>query len=248
MQKSARRFFILITSLLISLIHLPVAFARSAIGARNLPLSPVPAVPLTKPEPVLKSVYDSLQLQFKGLSQQAFDYAKQGLDALVREGKIVNDSILSIVDFSLPSSKKRLFVIDLKRYKVLFQSLVAHGRNSGRENAVHFSNQQESFMSSPGFYITGDTYDGKNGYSLKLIGLEKGINDRAYDRGIVIHGADYVSQDYVNAQGFIGRSQGCPAVPVHLNRSIINAINNHSCVFIYHPDYVRRSPVLRGQF
>lgn len=248
MQKSTRKFYILISSLVISLIHLPVAFAKSAIGTKTIHHSPlsIPVSPV--PEPVRKSVYDSLQLQLKGLSQQAFDYAKQGLEALIRDGKLVNDSILSIIDFSLPSSKKRLFVIDLKKYKVLFQSLVAHGRNSGRENAEHFSNQQESFMSSPGFYVTGDTYDGKNGYSLKLVGLEKGINDHAYDRGIVMHGADYVSQDYVNAQGFIGRSQGCPAVPVHLNRAIINSINSHSCLFIYHPKYVSRSPVLSAQF
>jgi hypothetical protein len=179
------------------------------------------------------------------MSRQAYELAVQGMQKLIREGQLLNDSILSIIDFSLPSSEKRLFIINLRSYKVLFNTLVAHGRNSGRERALHFSNRESSYMSSPGFYITGDTYDGKNGFSLKLVGLEAGINDHAYARGIVVHGADYVSQDFVNAQGFIGRSQGCPALPVHLTRQVINTIRNHSCLFIYHPGYEKRSTLLR---
>ena len=239
MVKGSKRLYILITSLLIALVHLPVAFAKSAIGTRTVHY----ADPVAPPEK--KSVYDSLQLQLRGMSQQAFDYARKGMEALLLEGKLLNDSILSIIDFSLPSSQKRLFVINLKQYKILFNTLVAHGRNSGRGHAEHFSNKEESFMSSPGFYVTGTTYDGKNGYSLKLIGLEPGINDHAYDRGIVVHGADYVNQEYVNAQGFIGRSQGCPAIPVQITRPLINTIRNQSCFFIYHPGYVKMSPLLK---
>ena len=194
--------------------------------------------------PGLKSVYDSLHLNLKGLSQQAFDFAKQGLKKLIEEGKLLNDSIVSIVDFSKPSSEKRLFILDLKNYKVLFNTLVAHGRNSGREIATYFSNQNSSFMSSPGFYITKETYEGKNGYSLKLEGIERGINDNAFERGIVIHGADYVCDAYINSQGYIGRSQGCPAVPVEANRPIINTIKNGTCLFVYHPSYISRSSVL----
>jgi hypothetical protein len=242
MSKGSQRLYLLITSLLIALLHVPVNFARSAVGIRTAR----PAIKIAIPE---KSVYDSLQLQLKGMSRQAFDYAKKGMDALLQEGKLLNDSILSIIDFSLPSSEKRLFVINLNQYRILFNTLVAHGRNSGRERAEYFSNEEESFKSSPGFYITGTTYDGKNGYSLKLIGMESGVNDHAYGRGIVVHGADYVSQDYVNAQGFIGRSQGCPAVPVHICRSLINTIRNYSCMFIYYPGYERKSPLLkRAQF
>ena len=99
-------------------------------------------------------------------------------------------------------------------------------------------------MSSPGFYTTGTTYEGHNGYSLRLEGLEKGINDRAMERAIVIHGAPYVSEDIVRRQGFSGRSQGCPAVPLTVARPLINTIRNGSCVFVYHPDYVRRSHIL----
>ncbi len=194
--------------------------------------------------PSIKSVYDSLHLSLKGLSQQAFDFAKQGLQKLVEEGKLFNDSIISIVDFSLPSNQKRLFVLDIKNYKVLFNTLVAHGKNTGREVATSFSNQNESFKSSPGFYLTKETYEGKNGYSLKLHGLERGINDNAFERGIVMHGAGYVCDAYVNSQGYIGRSQGCPAVPVAVSRPIINTIKNGTCLFVYHPSYISRSSVL----
>ena len=159
----------------------------------------------------------------------------------------MNRTILSIVDFSLPSYKKRLFVIDMEHYKVLFNELVAHGRNTGREWATSFSNQSESYKSSPGFYLTRETYEGKNGYSLKLQGLENGINDRAYERGIVMHGAPYVNAALANAQGFIGRSQGCPAVPVQSSRPIINTIKNGTCLFIYHstPAYLSASKWLK---
>jgi hypothetical protein len=100
-------------------------------------------------------------------------------------------------------------------------------------------------MSSPGFYVTRETYEGKNGYSLKLDGLERGINDNAYERGIVLHGAEYVCDNFVNTQGYIGRSQGCPAVPVQASRPIINTIKNGTCLFIYHPSYIQRSLVLQ---
>ncbi len=247
MRKNIRGFYLLLSSFLITLLHLPVAFAKSATGTRVTQPLPVPAVSFAKlpnATPVLKTVYDSLQLNLAGLSRQAFEYARQGLNNLIAEGKLLNDSILSIVDFSQPSNKKRLFVIDLKRYKVLFNTLVAHGRNSGREWAQYFSNQNESYKSSPGFYVTRETYDGKNGYSLKLEGLEKGINDHAYDRGIVIHGAEYVCNAYVQAQGYIGRSQGCPAVPLQVCRPLINTIRNGTCLFIYHPGYIKKSVVL----
>jgi hypothetical protein len=192
----------------------------------------------------LRSAYDSLSLDLKGLSREAFDYAREGFSKLVEEGKLVNDSIISIVDFSLPSSKKRLFVIDLKNYKVLFNTLVAHGRNSGREFAKTFSNQNSSYMSSPGFYVTRETYEGHNGYSLRLDGMERGINDKALERGIVVHGAPYVSEQIVNMQGFSGRSQGCPAVPVQYAKPLINKIKNGTCLFIYSPGYINHSKIL----
>ena len=249
MKKRFKGFYLLVSSIIIGLLHLPFAFAKSASGAKLFYHPPVdPAVKTNTSAPVipaLRSVYDSLHLGLKGLSQQAFDYAKQGLSILAAEGKLLNDSIISIIDFSEPSNKKRLFVIDLKHYKVLFNTLVAHGRNTGREWATSFSNQNSSFKSSPGFYITRETYEGHNGYSLKLDGMERGINDNAYERGIVMHGAAYVCDDLANAQGFIGRSQGCPAVPVQVSRPIINTIKNGTCLFVYHPSYINKSPILR---
>ncbi len=249
MKKKIKGFYLIVSSFVIAILHLPFAFAKSATGTKVF-LHP-PADSTTKTivaaAPVitsLKSVYDSLHLSLKGLSQQAFDFAKQGLQKLMEEGKLLNDSIISIIDFSQPSNQKRLFVLDVKNYKVLFNTLVAHGRNSGRELATSFSNQNESYKSSPGFYMTKETYEGKNGYSLKLEGLERGINDKAFERGIVMHGASYVCNEYVNSQGYIGRSQGCPAVPVQLNRSIINTIKNGTCLFVYHPSYISRSSVL----
>jgi hypothetical protein len=250
MKKKFKGFYLLVSSVVIALLHLPFAFAKSATG--NKIFHPAPVVPVVNPgaapvPPVsfIRSVYDSLHLNLKGLSQQAFDYAREGFDKLIQQGKLANQSIISIIDFSLPSNKKRLFVIDLKNYKILFNTLVAHGKNTGYENAVSFSNQESSFKSSPGFYVTQETYEGKNGYSLKLEGLERGINDNALQRGIVVHGAPYVSDERANTPGgFVGRSQGCPAVPVQVSRPLINTIRNGTCLFIYHPSYVDRSVIL----
>lgn len=182
-------------------------------------------------------VYDSLSLAMRGLSKQAFDYAVKGLEELNEEGIVTNDSILTIVDFDQPSYQKRMFVLDVKNFKVLFNTWAAHGKNSGREMAQSFSNINESNKSSLGFYVTGDTYSGSKGFSLRLSGLEKNLNDHAYQRAIVLHGASYVSQKFINSMGFIGRSHGCPAVPVELNKPIINTIKNGSCLFIYNSAY-----------
>jgi hypothetical protein len=250
MQKKLKGFYLLLSSLFIAALHLPFVFAKSA-SSRIFPKTTIPAVETLSNDNVIttsfrRSVYDSLQLQLTGLSKEAYDYAKKGFEKLVTQGKVVNNSIISIVDFSQPSSKKRLWVIDLKNYKVLFNTWVAHGRNSGRDMATSFSNQESSYKSSPGFYVTRETYRGSHGYSLKLDGVEKGINDNAYNRAIVIHGAAYVNPALIASQGYIGRSLGCPAVPEKLATPIINTIKNGSCLFIYHPTtaYVNRSTLL----
>jgi hypothetical protein len=250
MQKKLKGFYLLLSSLFIAALHLPFVFAKSA-SSRIFPKTTIPAVETLSNDNVIttsfrRSVYDSLQLQLTGLSKEAYDYAKKGFEKLVAQGKVVNNSIISIVDFSQPSSKKRLWVIDLKNYKVLFNTWVAHGRNSGRDMATSFSNQESSYKSSPGFYVTRETYRGSHGYSLKLDGVEKGINDNAYNRAIVIHGAAYVNPALIASQGYIGRSLGCPAVPEKLATPIINTIKNGSCLFIYHPTtaYVNRSTLL----
>jgi hypothetical protein len=192
-------------------------------------------------------IYDSLQLNSLGLSKQAFIEGLKGYNILRSQGKLNNDNIISIVDFSLPSTEKRLFVIDLENYKLLFNTYVAHGRNSGKEYANHFSNSPHSHMSSLGFYVTLSTYYGDNGFSLRLEGEEKGINDNAESRAIVIHPADYVSEGTVKSLGYLGRSNGCPALPKKVSAPIIKIIKDGSCFFVYSDNqkYISRSPLLQ---
>jgi hypothetical protein len=182
------------------------------------------------------SLYDNMRLDTTDLSREAFENALTGFAHLEEKGRIRNPDILSIIDFSLPSGKKRLFVIDLKNKLLLFNTLVSHGRNSGRDIANTFSNQVNSFKSSLGFYVTGDTYNGEHGYSLRLQGEEAGINDNALSRGIVMHSADYVNESLVKSQGYIGRSLGCPAIPKNMQRKVIERIRNGTCLFLYSPD------------
>lgn len=193
------------------------------------------------------SVYHGLGLDSLGLSSEAFEQAVRGWEKLKKQGAIPNESILTIADFSQPSTSKRLYVIDVEKNQLLFNTYVAHGRNSGKEQATTYSNRAKSHMSSPGFYRTESTYYGSNGYSLKLSGLEKGINDNAFRRAIVIHGANYVSESLIESQGYLGRSYGCPAIPNYLTRPIINTIKNGSCLFIHAPVtfYAQRSSLIR---
>jgi hypothetical protein len=187
-----------------------------------------------------------LNLETLGLSRQAFEYGIKGFEYLRSKGKINNDRIISIVDFSLASSKKRLFVIDLKNNKVLFHTYVSHGRGSGREMAQEFSNQPESFKSSLGFYVTGGTYEGKHGYSMRLMGEEQGFNNNALSRAIVMHSADYINENVIKSQGFIGRSLGCPALSPTMYKPVIEKIKNGSCLFLFSPNkyYISHSKII----
>lgn len=194
------------------------------------------------------SLYNQMALSTTGLGSEAFQLAFKGYSKLLQEGFVNISNILTIADFSKPSSEKRLFVFDMVQHKILFNTLVAHGRNSGLNYATSFSNKKESNKSSLGFYVTLDTYNGENGYSLKLKGLEEGFNDNAYDRAIVVHGSDYVNSSFAANNGYLGRSLGCPAVPRKQAKSIINTIKNGSVLFIYHPEenYINNSPVLNS--
>ncbi|MFV8325153.1 murein L,D-transpeptidase catalytic domain family protein [Flavobacterium sp. ZS1P14] len=165
---------------------------------------------------------------------ESFSEALKGYYLLKEKGLIQKD-ILTLVDFSLSSNTKRLWVINLATGEILFNTLVAHGRNTGDEFASTFSNSAESYKSSLGFYATGEIYSGKHGMSLKLDGLEKGVNDNARARGVVMHAAEYVSNSFIKNNHRLGRSQGCPAVPVELSKEIISTIKDKSCLFIYHP-------------
>lgn len=167
---------------------------------------------------------------------------------LVSEGKVEKGSPLSVIDFSLPSSKERLWIFDVEAGELLYHSLVSHGRNSGDLMAKKFSNINSSFMSSLGFYVTGETYQGKHGYSLRLDGVEKGFNDRARERAIVIHGADYANREFVKDTGRLGRSLGCPALPMDIYKEVINTIKDGSCLFIYGNDaeYLNKSSLINA--
>ncbi|WP_407404593.1 murein L,D-transpeptidase catalytic domain family protein [Chryseobacterium sp.] len=171
------------------------------------------------------------------LNFSIFAKALLGFENLKKAGKLSEDAhILTVCDFSLSSNKKRMWVFDLKDKKVLFNSLVAHGKNTGDEFAENFSNTESSLQSSLGFYVTDVTYNGDNGYSLKLLGMDKGYNDAALQRAVVMHGADYVSEEFAATHKRIGRSWGCPAVPRALAEPIINTIKGRNCLFIYYPD------------
>jgi hypothetical protein len=186
------------------------------------------------------------KLKIRELSFDAFKIAFSGFIKLQDKKLLNNDSLLTIIDYSLPSTQERFFIIDLKNLKVLKESLVAHGKSTGELCSENFSNNIQSHQSSLGFFITEDTYKGKHGYSLRLKGVEKNINDNAEDRSIVIHGADYVSKSYIEKYGRIGRSFGCPALPVDQNEQIIDLIKNNSCLFIYYPtiEYLNKSKLV----
>jgi L,D-transpeptidase catalytic domain len=192
--------------------------------------------------------YDSTGLQQYGLSKQAWIYAFKGYERLVRKGSISNPDIITICDFSLSSRKKRLFIIDLKEGGLLVNTYVAHGRKSGAEYARKFSNKASSHQSSLGFYITRNTYYGDHGLSLRIEGLDRGFNDNALRRNIVVHGSEYVGDDFIQGNSFMGRSYGCPAIPAEQTDNIVNTIKNGSCFFIYYPEkkYLAKSKILNG--
>jgi hypothetical protein len=196
-----------------------------------------------KAKPEWVALYDSLKLGEKGLSQTAFHTAWFGFQKMK-----LHHPVMAIADFSQSSRNKRLYVIDVIKKKILMHTYVAHGRNSGEEFARKFSNTNESYQSSLGFYRTLGTYNGKHGLSLKLEGVEKGINDRALERAIVMHGADYVSESFIKNTGRLGRSLGCPAVSVADSKKLINMLYNGAGLFIYSMDqkYFKSSQLLAG--
>jgi hypothetical protein len=218
-----------ITIILVQLISftnaMPVVKSPGNINGENTHLAD---------EKFVQNVYS--QINAPELNFEALKQALKGYDFL-RYKKILNDnSILTIIDYSKPSNTERFFVIDINNRKILYKSLVAHGKNSGEQYARSFSNKQSSYKSCIGFFLTGETYYGKHGFSLRLNGLEKDINDNAQERAIVIHSASYVNEEYINKYGRLGRSHGCPALPAENYRNIVEVIKNKTCLFIYYPD------------
>lgn len=192
-------------------------------------------------------LYDSLQLNELGLSRDVMYMAYKGQQQLAERGVLNNEAVVAIADFSKSSSEKRLFIIDTKNFQVLYHTYVAHGKNSGLNYAERFSNIPESLQSSLGFYVTKNTYFGKHGLSLKLAGVERGFNDNAESRAIVIHGAEYIGTNRADA-AYMGRSFGCPAVPQAQSNKVINLLKNGTCLFVYHPTakYLNGSKLLNG--
>lgn len=178
-----------------------------------------------------RTCYVNCELEGK-LDFEIFENAMESLD----EMEYGNEDIVSIIDFSKPSTEKRLFILDLKNQKLLYHTYVAHGKNTGENLATKFSNIQGSNQSSLGLYSTGESYQGKHGYSLRLDGLEKGFNDNARRRAVVIHSASYVSEDFIRRHGRLGRSWGCPALPPEKSSEIIDLIKGGSCLYIYADD------------
>jgi hypothetical protein len=182
-------------------------------------------------------LYNEIGLDTQGLTPEVFQKAMTGYYNLKAANKLDNNrSVISVADFTKKSTEKRFWVIDLKEKKVLYHTLIAHGRNTGEQYARNFSNTSSSNMSSLGFYVTAETYIGKHGLSLAIDGMDKGFNDNARNRSVVVHGADYVSEDFIKNVGRLGRSQGCPALPTALAPEIINAIQGGTTLFIYYPD------------
>lgn len=230
---------------------LAVLLITTGFTTRHIEGFTAAAMPYTVPTIVAppansySSLYDAWSLQRTGLSRGAFLQAFKGFNSLRSKGAL-RSNIIAIADFSQPSTHKRLYIINSQTGELLYQSLVAHGQNSGGLYATRFSNEADSHQSSLGFYITQQTYQGEHGYSLRLMGCEKGINDMAASRSIVLHSAAYASATHIANTGMLGRSHGCPAVPEKDHKQIIDLIKNGICFFIYHPTstYKKKSKIL----
>ncbi len=223
-------FIYLFTIVFVSLISIHTPSAKP-----EQPLANTPVVSETE------ILYNDMQLH-DIVDYKAFEQAMVGYKKV--EAK--NKNILTVIDFSKPSTEERMCVIDMKHKKLLFSTHVAHGKNSGGNYATSFSNKNGSHKSSLGFYVTENTYNGRNGYSLILNGLEKGINDKAKERAIVIHGADYADPDGIASSGRLGRSFGCPALPRAINNIIINTIKGGTLLYIYadNKSYMAQSNII----
>jgi hypothetical protein len=220
-----------------------MATAGKALPARNLITNKS-----IEFEATVNTLYSEADLEEAGLRRTVFEYAYKGYLYLLEQHKIEKSDVITICDFSQSSRKRRMYVIDLENKKILVNTYVAHGRRSGGEYARSFSNNPSSHKSSLGFYVTQKTYFGRHGLSLKIHGLEKGFNDKADRRNIVIHGSKYIGENFLKSNSFNGRSFGCPAVPASKAEDVIDEIKGGSCLFIYYPEkkYLSTSKILNG--
>lgn len=192
----------------------------------------------------ISNLYHAVRLDSAGLNENVFEKALTGYYNMKYSGLLHSKSILTIADFDQESRKKRLYVIDIDKKELIINTWVAHGEKSGGDKPTQFSNAINSNQSSLGFYLTGEIYFGKHGRSLKLDGMDQGFNNNARERAVVMHGANYVCQETIDQLGRLGRSQGCPAVSSKLANTIINAISDHTVLFINNSDQAYTSSFL----
>ena len=245
--------YILLIAFLTSVVPLSVRAktdGKKATGDKNFPS----LLNNSFDAPVLKvqsdSLYNLMGLGNYGLQREVFFKAYKGYNFLLKKGLVRKKNILTVCDYSQSSNNKRLYVIDLKETRMLFNTFVSHGRNSGGEFANTFSNLIESNKSSLGFMLTAETYNGKAGYSMRFDGMEAGINDKVRTRDIVLHGSYFVNAQMVETRGIIGNSLGCPAIPNDKRNQVIEAIKGGSCFYINHPDnwYNTTSSIINANF
>jgi len=201
---------------------------------------------LKKAELNIKDLYNELNAAQYDLSFTAFRYAYIGYQTMKKQHRLNNKELFSIIDFTKDCNSKRFYTIDLEKMKIVYYTYVAHGKKSGERMATSFSDAVESNKSSIGFYITGNTYNGGNGYSLILHGDEKGYNSNLAKRSVVVHAADYANEDYIARNGRMGRSLGCPALPENIYKQVIETIKEKTMIFAYYNDakYLKTSKYL----
>ncbi len=231
-SKHLLRFLPLIAPFMLATASAPMS--ATAPGITKTHVVPV-TIAYTGFEHSIHEMYDGMGLESTGLSFNVFEEALTGYLNLKSNNKLSEKPVLTIIDMEKSSKEKRLWVIDLQQKDVLFYTYVSHGKKSGDEYAKKFSNMVDSNMSSPGFYVANETYYGKHGLSLKLDGLDAGFNTNARERAIVMHGAEYASESTIKALGFLGRSEGCPAVPDELHEDIINSIKGNTAIYVHAP-------------
>jgi hypothetical protein len=218
-----------------------VVFTVLALAAAGTGIAPVRANPVVESIPVevaapVETLETALLRQAPALDPRVLALALQAHGRAKAGGLLHDAATLTVIDYSLASIEPRFWVFDLPSRSLVFQELVAHGRNSGENFATRFSNVESSLQTSLGLFVTRDVYYGKHGESLRLEGLEPGVNDRAHERAIVIHGAEYVSLNTAAALGFLGRSWGCPALSRQAAPKVIERLRHGSAVFAFYPD------------
>lgn len=220
--------------------------AVQAVAASTLPGSKLTR---TNFDNVVREMYNDMGLNSYHLSYDIFRKAMVGYYHLQGEAALRNEHLITIINFQQPSTEKRFYTIDLKNREVMYNTYVAHGRNTGENLATKFSNIENSNQSSLGFYVTGETYVGSKGYSLRLDGKERSFNDKIRSRAVVIHPADYVTEKWIKLYGRLGRSQGCPALPPAVSKEVINTIKGGTAIFTYYPDeqYLQESEYLKAE-